>query len=100
MFPLLRCLLFRPYDQVALIDQPVVELVSCETAVFFADQPYSFVLIGTFFFFVEFKLDRTLHIFTELPTFVIDKALDELIIRIHGSVLLLVFFGHVPAEPD
>ena len=100
MLSLLRSLLFRPYDKVTFIDQPVVELVSCVTAIFFANQPCSFVLIGAFFFGVKFKLYRTLYVLTELPTFVIDEAPDKQLIRTHRSELLLDFFGHEPIETD
>ena len=89
MYSLLGRLFFRPYDKVTFIDQPVVELVSGVTAIVFASQPYPLRLLGAFFFGVQFKLNRALHVFTELPSFVIDEALNERLVRAHGSELLL-----------
>jgi hypothetical protein len=69
-------LLLRPYYKIAFIDQPMMKLIGGIPAIGFADLPYLLVFVGTLFFAVQLHLNRTLHVLTELSSFVVYIPFD------------------------
>jgi hypothetical protein len=61
--------------------QPVVEVVGCVDAPFFADVSYFLVFFRAFFFFVEQNLQRAFHVVAELPALVVNVTFHWHIIK-------------------
>jgi hypothetical protein len=69
-------LLFGPDDQVPFVYQPMMKLVGGISTIRFAYLPDLLIFLRALFLSFQFQLNRTLHIFTELSSFVIDISLD------------------------